>query len=180
MAIRTCPRCLEPLHEAPLACPICGFSLDQVDSAFGSRRVRVQRLVDASHTVSPDELEQLDLRLDRFEAEFPQLIFAVYIADLPESTNLRELGFWMINRAIFDSPRSNDNAILLCINNRALSASLSLGYVPEQFLSEEALAWTLNRTMPYLTGRQFGRLIASCLNSLSWQLRQPIGAGQHG
>jgi hypothetical protein len=176
MGFRTCPRCSEPIHEGQPSCPVCDFSLSQVDSAFGSRRVRVQRLVDASQTINPDELEQLGQRIDRFELDFPQLVFAAYIADLPESTNLRELGFWMINRAIFDSPRSNDSAILLCINNRFLSASITLGYVPEQFLSEEAITWTLDRTMPYLGGRQFGRMIASCLNSLSWQLRQPTEA----
>ncbi len=80
----------------------------------------------------------------------------------------------MINRAIFDSQRSNDSAILLCINNRFLSASLSLGYVPEQFLGEEAITWIASiARCPTSPDRQFGRMIASCLNSLSWQLRQP-------
>ena len=175
MGIHTCPRCSEPLHHGHPSCPVCNFSLSQIDSIFGSRRVRVERLVDASKTIAADEFDQLQLRLQRFEQDFPQLFCAIYIADLPEATNLRELGFWLINRAIFDSQRSNDSAILLCINNQTLSASLSLGYIPEQFLGEDALDSTLNRAIPYLSDRQSGRLIASCLNSLTWGLRRPGG-----
>ena len=174
MGYRTCPRCSEPLQHGHPSCPICDFALSYVDSTFGSRRVRVERLIDASKTINQDELDQLQLRLRRFEQDFPQLFFAIYIADLPASTSLRELGFWMINRAIFDSPRSNDSAILLCINNQSLSASLSLGYIPEQFLGEDALGSILSRAEPYLAERQYGQLIASCLNSVTWWLRQPL------
>lgn len=172
MGIRTCPRCSEPLHQGQSACTICSFSLGDADSYFGSRRVRLHRLLDVSETISDEHTEQLHRRLERFELEFPQLFFASYIADLPDDINLRELGFWLINRAIIDSPRGNDNAILLCINNQHLSASLSLGYFPEQYLGEDTLAEILEETSPHLAGRQFARLISTCLSSLSLQLRQ--------
>lgn len=172
MAIRTCPRCSEPLHRGYQTCSFCSFSLRDADSTFGSKRVRLQRVVDASKSISPVDAEKLDRRISRFEADFPQLLFAAYVAHLPENVNLRELGFWLINRAILDSPRSNDSAILLCVNSRHLSASISLGYLPEQHLDEFQLSTTLEQASPYLSARRFAPLIASCLNSISHHLRQ--------
>lgn len=174
MGIRTCPRCSEPLHRGHLACPVCGFSLRDADATFGSKRVRLQRLIDATATISDEHTEQLNRRLDRFESDFPQLVFAAYIADLSADINLRELGFWLINRAILDSPRGNDQAILLCIDSQHLSASLSLGYLPEQHLSEEALAAVLEEARPHLAARHYARLISSCVNSLTSELRKKV------
>lgn len=171
MGIRTCPRCSEPLHQGHLACSVCDFSLGAVDSTFGSRRVRLERLIDASKTISTEHTGQLNARLDRFERDFPQLVFATYIADLQENINLRELGFWLINRAIINSPRGNDGAILLCINNRELSASLSLGYLPEQHLGEATLSSILEDARPQLSARHYAQVISGCLNALSQQLR---------
>ena len=151
MGIRTCPRCSEPLHRGHSACSFCAFSLADVDSTFGTKRVRLQRLIDASKTISEEESQKLHQRMDRFEADFPQLLFATYIADLPETINMRELGFWLINRAIIDSPRSNENAILLCINSQHLAASLSLGYLPEQLLPEAELGQILEKAAPHLS-----------------------------
>jgi len=172
MGIRTCPRCSEPLHHGHVACPVCAFSLEVVDAIFGSRRVRLQRLVDASKKISPEHAAQLNTRLDRFERDFPQLVFITYIADLPDNLDLRQLGFWLINRAIIESPRGNDHAILLAIDNRQISASLSLGYFPEQHLGEDTLAAILDRLRPHLAARQYAAAIASCLNSLFQYLRQ--------
>jgi uncharacterized membrane protein YgcG len=176
MGIRTCPRCSEPLHQGHLACSFCAFSIADVDSCFGSKRVRLQRLVDASHTISPEETARLNARMDRFEIDFPQLIFATYIADLPAHINLRELGFWLINRGLIDSTRNNENAILLCINNQDLSASLSLGYLPEQHLAEDNLSNILERIRPHLSQRNYAPTIATCLNSITRQLRQGAAA----
>ncbi|MFT5409712.1 MAG: uncharacterized Zn finger protein (UPF0148 family) [Verrucomicrobiales bacterium] len=172
MGIRTCPRCTEPLQHTHTACPFCSFSLADVDSTFGSKRVRLQRLVDATKTITPEEIDKLDARMDRFEWEFPQLHFATYIAELPDSVNLRELGFWLSNRSMIDSPRGNDSAILLCINSRQLSASLTLGYLPEQHLPEVQLRQILEQAKPYLSARRFAPLIFACLSSISSTLRQ--------
>ena len=177
MGIRTCPRCSQPLHQGHSACPVCDFSLADVDSTFGSKRVRLQRIVDASSTISDVKAEWLNEKMDRFELDFPQLLFVAYIADLSEDLNLRELGFWLINRGIIDSPRSNDSVILLCINSRIRSASLSLGYVPEQHLTEEALSAILKETRAHLAQCHFAQVIASCLDSLTLHLQHPAPAG---
>ena len=115
--------------------------------------------------------------MDRFEVEFPQLIFLAYLADLPEGTNLRELGFWLLNRAIIDSPRKNDHAILLCVDTRSMAAGLSLGYVPERFVSEEALVEILEAGRRFIDERRFATLIGYCLNSLSVRLRAAARTG---
>ena len=147
--------------------------MQEVDASFGSKRVRLQQLIDASKTITPEDKEKLDARLKRFEHDFPQLIFATYIADLPENVNLRELGFWLSNRAIIDSPRSNENLILLCINNQHLSASLTLGYFAEQHLDEPEIRQILEQAKPYLAARRFAPLIFSCVSALTRILRQP-------
>ena len=75
MGIRTCPRCSQPLHQGHSACPVCDFSLADVDSTFGSKRVRLQRIVAASSTISDVKAEWLNEKMDRFELEdYPQLL----------------------------------------------------------------------------------------------------------
>ena len=176
MGIRTCPRCSEPLHRGYEVCSHCTFSLADADTTFGSKRVRLQRIVDATKSITAENLEKLTARIMSFEATFPQLVFAAYIADLPATVNLRELGFWLINRAILDTHRGNENMILLCINNTEPSASLTLGYLPEQYLSEQHMHTSLQQAAPYLSARRYAQFTASCLSALSTELRHQHSA----
>jgi len=139
---------------------------------FGTQRVRLGRIIDASKSLSATENEALIERFTKFEEDFPQLFFAVYIADLAPNINLRELGFWLINRALLlDSQHSNDRTILLCVNSAELSASINLGFLPEQHLTEEELATILAHNRMQLANRQFASFIMTCLDSVIQHLQ---------
>lgn len=173
MAIRTCPRCARLLRLTEPACASCGFSLAEADARFGSFRVKLPRLVDAVGAFGAAERDRYGAAVEAFEARFPQLMWATYIAELPGDVNLRELGFWMVNRAVVQSTdRANDRIIMLCINHATRGASITLGYFPEQHLAEEDLAATLEACRQPLASRRFAEFACACVDHLSSRLRR--------
>jgi hypothetical protein len=169
-----CPHCVEWTGPALAACPSCGFHLGLIDQVFGSEPVFLDRMTDATRCLGLKERGIVDRELDRFEASFPQLFAAVYIGYLPATTNVREFGFWLLNRAALpavDFTKPNHHGLLLVIDQSSRTASLTAGYFVEPFLEDRDLLEALRAGHPMLVAGDPARGAVRCLRRVVRVLR---------
>ena len=152
-----CPRCVQVIHRGATVCPHCGFGLAEVDAKYGGEDVSLRRLADVAGLVRNRERGKVSAALDRFSRKFPQLFFAVYTGSGQGGGNLRQFGFWLLNRAAFEDvpvDRPNEAGILLVIDADSKSAAVTWGYLLDPFLTEEDTFQCLSRAHAYwLEGR---------------------------
>lgn len=168
-----CPRCVQGIQNGTGQCPHCGFSLAYLDAQFGEDAVVLERLTDAASCVDPAQREKLEAALDRFEARFPQLFFAIYAGELPEMTDIRQFAFWLLNRATvpsLDHTRPNQNGALLVLDLGTLSVSFTLGYFIEPYFSDHELMTLLRQGHPQLEAGDYGAAFMNILDSFSSEL----------
>ncbi|HEX5791053.1 MAG TPA: hypothetical protein VFY13_07850 [Luteolibacter sp.] len=142
-----CPSCVQPIHRGAVACPHCGFSIEQADGNFG-REVRLRRLSDEAGILRLEQREIIQKAMGDFSKRFPQLFLAVHTTAPGLETDLRVFGFWLLNRARFDDlPAGMDNraCILILINPQRKEACITHGYLLEPYLEQEDLHLCLAR-----------------------------------
>jgi len=165
-----CPRCVQVIHRGAGSCPHCGFSLVDADQRFGSEEVRIRRLEDSAGLMRSVERQRVEAAMDRFERSFPQLFFAVYTG-LPEGrSDLRQFGFWLLNRAAFEDvgvDRPNERGILLSLDPDGKSAGMSWGYMLDAFLTEDDTFLCMSRAHAYWVEGRFAEGIVRVLEQLS-------------
>ncbi len=148
-----CPRCFLRIHLRAPSCPHCGFEMEQAEAKYGEDTVNLHQLTDAAGVLRMKEREPLRDALERFEERFPQLFLAIYVGGFEKGVNLRELGFWMLNRSNFvdvEEARPNENGILLLVDVNSKQACLSFGYSLMPYLSEESTFGVLSKAHPLL------------------------------
>lgn len=95
--------------------------------------------------------------MERFHRRFPQLFVAVYTGSLGELANLRQFGFWLLNRAAFEDvpvEKPNEAGILIVIDPESKAAGMTYGYLLDAFLEESDTFECLSRAHAYwLEGR---------------------------
>lgn len=152
-----CPRCVQVIHRGAGLCPHCGFGIAEMDGKHGTDNVSLRRLADVAGLMKSRERTKVQAALDDFARRFPQLFFAVYTGAGKGGGNLRQFGFWLLNRAAFEDvpvDRPNEAGILLVIDADTKSASVTWGYLLDPFLTEEDTFLCLSRAHAYwLEGR---------------------------
>ncbi len=152
-----CPRCIQPIHRAADACPHCGFSIADADLRFGDEEVRLRCLSDTAGVLKSSDRELVGSAMDRFDRKFPQLFIAVYTGSLGEVSSIRQFGFWLLNRAVFEHPtadKANEAGVLLTIDPASKTAGFVYGYLLDPFLDESDTFECLLRAHSYwLEGR---------------------------
>lgn len=170
-----CPRCVQVIHRGAGACPHCGFSLVDADERFGGEEVRIRRLEDVAGLMRSVERKRVEAAMDKFERSFPQLFFAVYTG-LPEGrSDLRQFGFWLLNRAAFEDvavERPNEHGILLTLDPDGKAAGMSWGYMLDAFLSEEDTFLCMSRAHAYWVEGRFAEGILRVLEQVSLVLEK--------
>ncbi|MGD1979634.1 MAG: TPM domain-containing protein [Akkermansiaceae bacterium] len=159
-----CPRCVQKTHMGADSCPHCGFTLDHADELFGKTDVRVRKFSDVAGVFRMREREPMRRVLERFEERFPQLFVSVYLGAFDDLNNLRQFGFWMLNRAAYedvDLERPNSNGILIVVDVNAKSASITYGYALMPYLDENSTFHALSAGHPmFLQSDYLGALKA--------------------
>ena len=79
----TCPCCLTTIADGESACGACGFSLARIDADFGDDELSLEVVTDAADCLRAGERAELLREVAEFQAQFPQLFFAVYFGALP-------------------------------------------------------------------------------------------------
>ena len=106
---------------------------------FGAEDVRLRCLADAAGLLRRRDRERVEEAMEHFSWRFPQLFVAIYTGSLGEIGELRQFGFWLLNRAAFeDLPAGKSNAagILLVIDPESKAASMTFGYLLDPFLDD--------------------------------------------
>ncbi len=158
------------MSEGEGYCFACGFALGFLDIEFGARSAVMERLADAAGVLTRKERHGIEVKLDRFEEQFPQLFISVYIGEAPAQAGIGEFAFWLLNRAAIsevDLSRPNDRGILLVIDPVRRKALLEAGYFIETILRREDLAGVLERAHLSLVGERYDVAIRTCVRLLT-------------
>ncbi len=152
-----CPRCVQQIHRAAAVCPHCGFSLSDADQLFGNEEIKLRSLTDAAGIFRRHERDLLEEVMDRIAHTFPQIFVAIYTGSLGESGQLRQFGFWLLNRGVFEDvpmEKPNENGILIVIDPDSKAAGMTHGYLLDPYLEEKDSFECLSRAHAYwLEGR---------------------------
>ena len=152
-----CPRCVQRIHRAAESCPHCGFSIADADAQFGVEEVRLRRLTDSAGILRRGDREQVAAAMERITRRLPQVFVAVYTGALGEVANIRQFGFWLLNRSAFEDvpvDQPNEAGILLTIDPESKAAGIVFGYLLEPFLEESDTFDCLSRAHAHwLEGR---------------------------
>lgn len=158
-----CPRCVQRIHRAAGGCPHCGFTLADADALFGAEDVKLRTLTDAAGLMRREEQRRVESAMHRFNRQFPQLFVAVHTGSFKGVSNLRQFGFWLLNRAVFEDlpvDRLNEAGILIAIDADAKAAGMSFGYALDAFVEEDDTFQCLSRAHAYwLEGRHADGLV---------------------
>ena len=152
-----CPRCVQRIHRAAASCPHCGFVLADADERFGAEDVRLRCLTDNAGILRRGDRQRVESAMEKLARRFPQLFVAVYTGSLGEVANMRQFGFWLLNRAAFEDvplQKPNEAGILLTIDPESKAAGIVFGYLLDPFLDESDTFECLSRAHAYwLEGR---------------------------
>lgn len=152
-----CPRCVQQIHRAAASCPHCGFTLADADALFGNEEIKLRSLTDAAGIFRRQERDMLEQAMDRIAHRFPQIFVAIYTGSLGESGQLRQFGFWLLNRGVFEDvpvEKPNENGILIVIDPDSKAAGMTHGYLLDPYLEEKDSFDCLSRAHAYwLEGR---------------------------
>ena len=101
--------------------------------------------------------------MEHFSRRFPQLFVAVYTGSLGEVANLRQFGFWLLNRAAFEEvpvDKPNESGILITMDPESKAAGMVFGYALDAFLDEADTFECLSRAHAHwLEGRYADGLV---------------------
>lgn len=161
-----CPRCVQRIHRAAESCPHCGFSITDVDERFGAEEVRLRCLSDTAGVLKSADRERVEAAMERFSRRFPQVFAAVYTGALGEVSNIRQFGFWLLNRAAFEDlpvEKPNEGGILLTIDPASKAAGFVFGYLLDPFLDEMDTFECLSRAHAYWLEERYAEGIIKAL-----------------
>jgi uncharacterized membrane protein YgcG len=170
-----CPRCVQLIHRAAVSCPHCGFGLGDADRLFGYSEVKLRSLTDAAGLFRRDDRDRLEDEMERLGIAFPQVFVAVHTASLGETANLRQFGFWLLNRGVFEDvpvEKPNEAGILIVIDPDSRSAGMTFGYLLDPFLEEQDTFDCLSRAHSYWLEGRYAVGLIKCLRHLRKLLRK--------
>ena len=170
-----CPRCVQRIHRAAQSCPHCGFSLADADERFGADVVRLRSLTDGAGLLRRGERGKVEAAMEDIGRRFPQVFVAVYTGSLGEVSNIRQFGFWLLNRAAFeDVPvgKPNESGILLTIDPESRAAGIAFGYLLDPFLEESDTFDCLSRAHAHWLEGRYAEGIVKALRQLDSILRK--------
>jgi hypothetical protein len=170
-----CPRCVQRIHRAAAACPHCGFSIVDADERFGHGEIRLRCLTDSAGVFRRDDRQRIEMEMEKFNRRFPQVFFAIYTGALGELANMRQFGFWLLNRSAFEDvplQKPNEAGILLTIDPESKAAGIVFGYLLDPFLEESDTFECLSRAHAYWLEGRYADGILKCLIHLNGILRK--------
>ncbi len=164
-----CPRCVQKIHRAAASCPHCGFSITDADARFGEEEVRLLRLTDSAGIIRRNDREMVEDAMERISTRFPQIFVAVYTGALGEVANIRQFGFWLLNRSAFEDvpvEKPNEAGILLTIDPESKAAGIVFGYLLDPFLEETDTFECLSRAHAFWLEGRYAEGIVKALAQL--------------
>lgn len=137
-------------------------------------------LADRAGLMRLGERRRVRAAMDRFSKSFPGLFFTVYTGTLRKGESLRILGFWLLNRAVFEDVHglSNDAGIALVIDVERKMAGISFGYQLDLYLDEEDTFQCLCKAYPYWLEGKYDFGIVALISLMEKILRRKCAQAQ--
>lgn len=158
-----CPRCVQRIHRAAASCPHCGFTLADADAYFGSEAVNIRCLTDNAGIFRRRDRQRVEAAMEKITRRFPQVFVAIHTGSLGEAANIRQFGFWLLNRSTFEDvpgQKPNSAGIVVIIDPQSKAAGMVFGYLLDSFLQESDTFECLSRAHAYwLEGRYADGLV---------------------
>lgn len=170
-----CPRCVQRIHRAATSCPHCGFTLADADLRFGAGEVRLRCLTDSAGILKRGERQRVEAAMEKMTRSFPQIFVAIYTGSLGEISNIRQFGFWLLNRSAFEDvplQKPNESGILVTIDPESKAAGIVFGYLLDPYLDEADTFECLSRAHAYWLEGRYADGILKCLIHLDSILRK--------
>ena len=170
-----CPRCVQRIHRAAASCPHCAFTIADADANFGGDEVRLHSLHDSAGILRRGDRERVAAAMRQISRRFPQVFVAIYTGSVGEVANLRQFGFWLLNRAAFeDVPVEvpNEAGILLSLDPESKAAGMVFGYLLDPYLEESDTFACLSRGHAYWLEGRYADGMVKCLQHLDGVLRK--------
>ncbi|MBK1815569.1 hypothetical protein JIN84_08080 [Luteolibacter yonseiensis] len=170
-----CPRCVQRIHRAAASCPHCGFTLADADANFGSEDVRLRCLTDSAGILRRGDRPTVEAAMEKISRRFPQIFVAVYTGSLGEVANIRQFGFWLLNRAAFEDvpvEKPNEAGILITIDPESKAAGMVFGYLLDPFLDESDTFDCLTRAHSHWLEGRYADGILRVISHLDVVLRK--------
>lgn len=170
----TCPGCHRALPGPVEQCPHCGYNAWTCVDHFRYDPPPLDRYIDIENKLRNDDRVKLDRAIESLETELPQVRVHICLVKLLPGTDVRECGFWMLNASV---PREQEEAdhrpwgILLLLDLQSGSASATVGYGLDPFLSDEVLRDALNGGAKDFAGGAFGSGLLRVVTALHGALK---------
>jgi len=113
--------------------------------------------------------------MERIGIVFPQVFVAVYTGSVGEMANLRQFGFWLLNRGLFEDvplEKPNEAGILIVIDPDSKAAGMTFGYLLDPFLEEQDTFDCLSRAHVYWLEGRYTEGLLKCLSQLRKLLKK--------
>lgn len=136
---------------------------------FGDGDVKLRSLTDTAGIFRRNECNRLEDEIERIGIVFPQVFVAVYTGSVGEIANLRQFGFWLLNRGLFeDIPMEKLNAagVLFVIDPDSKAAGMTFGYLMDPFIEEQDTFDCLSRAHSYWLEGRYAEGLLKCLVQL--------------
>jgi uncharacterized membrane protein YgcG len=131
--------------------------LADADEQFGADEIMLRSLTDGAGLFRKGERGRVEAAMAEIGRRFPQIFVAVYTGSLGEVSNIRQFGFWLLNRAAFEDvpvTKPNEAGILFTIDPESKAAGIAFGYLLDPFLEETDTFECLSRAHSHwLDGR---------------------------
>lgn len=145
------------------------------DHMFGDGEVKLRSLTDAAGIFRRNERDKLEDAMNAFGESFPQMFIAVYSGTLGEKGNLRQFGFWLMNRGVFediDVKKPNEAGVLFVIDPDSKSAGITFGYLLDPFFEEHDSFDCLSRAHSYWLEGKYAEGLLKSIKHLKTILRK--------
>lgn len=142
---------------------------------FGDVEVKLRSLTDAAGIFRRNERDKLEDAMEAFGESFPQMFIAVYSGTLGESGNLRQFGFWLLNRGVFEDvavEKPNEAGVLFVIDPESKSAGITFGYLLDPFFEEQDSFDCLSRAHSYWLEGKYAEGLLKSIKQLKTILRK--------
>ena len=170
-----CPRCVQRIHRAAASCPHCGFTLADAEARFGATEIHVLSLTDGAGILPRGDRGRVECAMRKLTLRFPQIFLSIYTCTLGEIADIRQFGFWLLNRSVLDdvaADKSNDAGIFLILDPESKAAGMVFGYLLDPFLDEVDTFECLSRAHAHWLEGNYADGILRCLSHLDLVLQK--------
>ena len=145
------------------------------DARYGHADLRLRCLTDSAGVFRRDERAKVEAALERVGRRFPQLFAAVYTGALGEVSNIRQFGFWLLNRSAFEDlppDKPNEAGILLTLDPESKAAGMVFGYLLDPYLDERDTFECLSCAHPFWLEQRYAEGVVRALRELEGILQK--------